>query len=373
MSRSPDNTPSPSVKRPVAAKIYTWLDERYHLESFLRFLRSKKVPTTGGSIWYYCGGVALFLFLVQVLTGLLMMMYYVPTTEQAFESLHYVMAKVRFGWFVRSMHAWSAHLMILLVIVHFFSVFFMRAYRRPRELTWMTGCVLIAVCLAFGFSGYLLPWNELSFFATKVGTDIVGELPWIGPLFLKIMRGGEDVTGATLSRFFGLHVAILPAVTTVVLALHLLMIQRQGMSEPQSWRNLPPQRRRSLPFFPHFFLHDLLLWFIVFNVLAALAVFWPLHMGVKADPFASAPAGIKPEWYFLAGYQALKWLPAKIGPLNGEIVGVLAMGLLTMLVFFLPFIDRTHEDGPRRGWLDVVGFIFLVTLVAMTVLGYVLE
>ncbi len=353
--------------------MYGWANERYQLDGLIKFLKSKEVPMTRASIWYYAGGVALFLFVIQVITGILLLMYYVPTTDQAYDSVQYIMAKVHFGWLVRSMHAWSANLLILLAFTHMFSVFFMRAYRRPRELTWVTGCVLLGLCMAFGFSGYLLPWNELAFFATKVGTDIAGELPLVGPLFLEIMRGGEDVTGATLSRFFGLHVAILPGIMTVVLGLHLLMIQRQGMSKPKGWSSLPHSQRRAMPFFPQFALRDMLLWFVVLNALAAVAVFAPMHLGHEADPFAPAPAGIRPEWYFLAGYQALKWLPPTVGPINGELIGVIGMGIVGLLVLFVPFIDRTPEGGPRRRVLDIAGFIFLTGLILLTVLGHVLE
>jgi cytochrome b6 len=315
----------------------------------------------------------MFLFVVQVITGILLLMYYVPSSEQAYESVQFIMSKVYFGWLIRSVHAWSANFMILCVIVHLFSVFFLRAYRNPREMTWLSGFALLGLSMAFGFSGYLLPWNERAFFATKVGTDIAGGLPWVGRFFLAVLRGGEDVTGATLSRFFGLHVAILPGLTTVFISLHLIMIQRQGMSHPEEWLKQPPDRRRTMRFFPDFMMRDVLLWFVVLNALAALAVFFPTSLGAKADAFAPAPAGIKPEWYFLAMYQVLKWLPANIGPISGELVGVIAMGIVILAAFALPFLDRLREGEPRRRWLDIIGAGTVVGFLVLTVLGHVLQ
>jgi len=360
-----------AVGGPRGSRLYGWLNDRYNLDGLIAFLRKKEVPITSMSFTYYFGGIALMLFAVQVVSGILLLMYYVPSADAAYESVQYITSKVRFGWLVRSVHVWSANLMILSVFIHMFTVFFMRAYRKPRELTWVSGCCLLGLSMGFGFSGYLLPWNELAFFATKVGTDMVRSVPLVGDYLLQLLRGGEDVTGTTLGRFFGLHVAILPAITSSVIIAHLLAIQRQGMSQPTEWLDQPPEQRRSMPFFPHFFLRDLLLWLVIFNVVAAMSVFWPAALGLKADPFAPAPAGIKPEWYFLSTYQVLKWLPAEIGPITGELVGMLAMGAGALLALLLPFLDRTPEGGPRKLWLDIVGISVLLYLIIMTGIGHV--
>jgi cytochrome b6 len=257
--------------------------------------------------------------------------------------------------------------MILAAVIHMFSVFFERAYLKPRELTWVSGFVLLVVAMGFGFSGYLLPWNQLSYFATKVGTDLVGVLPWAGDFLLKLLRGSEDVTGATLSRFFGFHVAVLPAVFTVFLTVHLLFVQAQGMSQPHLKK---PPAKPPMPFFPNFVLRDLLLWLMVLNLLALLAVFFPWELGEKADPFASAPAGIKPEWYFLAAFQALRILPAKALGIEGELLGVLGIGLGVLLWAVLPWWDRPAVDGRRRAWLPALGVIVLLGFLLLTYLGW---
>src|SRR6185295_13290897 len=144
------------------------------------------------TMWYYFGGITLFLFVIQVVTGILLLLYYRPTTSEAFESVQFIMTRVKFGWLIRSVHSWSANLMILSAFVHMFSVVFLHAYRRPREMTWFSGIGLLALAMAFGFSGYLLPWNTISYFATKVGTDMAASVPLIGPHMARFLRGGED-------------------------------------------------------------------------------------------------------------------------------------------------------------------------------------
>src|SRR5919206_495359 len=209
-----------------------WLDQRPDLSDVPHFVEKKGVPNSAQKVWYYLGGMTLFLFGVQAITGILLLLYYRPSAAEAYESVQFIVTKVEFGWLIRNIHSWSANLLIAAAFAHFFSVFLLKSYRKPRELTWVSGILLLFLMLGFGFSGYLLPWNELSFFATKVGTGIAGAVPAVGPPLLRFLRGGDDVTGATLSRFYGLHVAILPALTTAVVAVHLLFVQRQGMSVP---------------------------------------------------------------------------------------------------------------------------------------------
>src|SRR3972149_9260236 len=177
--------------------IMRWIEERFDLEHARRFAAEKKVPHFRGSFWYYFGGVSLFLYIVQVTTGILLLMYYQPGEQTAFESVHFIVSKVKFGWLIRSIHSWGANLMVLAVFVHMFSVYFSTAFRKPRELTWVTGFFLLAMALALGFTGYLLPWNTLSFFATKVGTEIMASVPLVGEQLLELLRAGTDGRSAT--------------------------------------------------------------------------------------------------------------------------------------------------------------------------------
>jgi cytochrome b6 len=316
--------------------------------------------------------MTLFLFLTQVCTGILLLLYYQPTPDGAYESVQYIMTQVRFGWLIRSIHSWGANLMIGLACAHMFSVFFLKSYRKPRELTWLSGMLLLFLTLGFGFSGYLLPWNTLSFFATKVGTNIAGETPLIGKWILIFLRGGEDVTGATLTRFFGFHVAVLPGLATLLIALHLLLVQRLGMSVPpgleKQWL-AKPSNQREMRFFPNFLLRELMAWYIALGALGALAALKPWELGLKADPFASSPPGIRPEWYFMFMFQTLKYIPGKIGFLDGEVLGLAGFALAFLVWTFLPFIDRQRPGRVQR-LITGAGVFALCYVVILTALGY---
>ncbi len=353
-------------------KLHKWVDERVELKGLVEFMGKKYVPVHRGSVWYYFGGVSLFLFIIQVVTGILLLLYYKGSEQLAFESIQFIMSKVQFGWLIRSVHSWAANLFILSAFIHMFSVFFERAYRKPREITWLTGMFMLFLGFGFGFSGYLLPWNELAFFATKVGTDIAGVLPLIGEPIMIFLRGGEDVTGATLSRFFGFHVAVFPGIFTVLLAIHLVLVQRQGMSEPLDPENTSSIGKKSMPFFPNFLLRDLLLWLLVLNLLAILAVFFPWELGKKADLFAPAPAGIKPEWYFLFMFQTLKYLPAKVLFVDGEVLGIAVFGIAGLLWVLVPFLDKKSARGKHNRQLTYVGILVVIYIIVLTILGWLL-
>jgi len=298
------------------------------------------------------------------------MLYYRPSTDGAFESVEFLMTTVPFGWLIRSIHSWSANLMIFFAFVHLVTVYFMKAYRPPRELTWITGCVALFLALAFGFSGYLLPWNQLSVFATRVGTDIAGVLPGVGEFLLRFLRGGDRITGGTLSRFYGWHVAILPAVTTAVLGLHVLLVQVLGMSVPPR-EEREARRRRAMPFFPHFALRDLFGWTLALGVLAALAALFPWELGEKADPFAPAPAGIRPEWYFMFMFQTLKLVPGgEIAGVEYEVIPILGFGVAGLLLVLVPFLDRGVTARGRSPLFTAIGAAGIVYIVAMTAWGY---
>jgi len=351
-------------------KIYpliNWLDERLSIRALAAVAQKKEVPVHRHSIWYYFGGMTLFLFVVQVITGILLLLYYRPSSDTAFESVQFIITEVKFGWLIRSVHSWSANLMIATLFIHMFSVFFLRAYYPPREITWVSGAFLLFIVICFGFSGYLLPWNKLAFFATKVGTEIAGVVPVVGRPVLRFLRGGDDVTGATLTRFFGFHVAVLPATATVFLAVHVLLVQIHGMHVPQKYEH----NHRHMKFFPNFIMRDLVGWILAIGVLAALAALFPWELGEKADAFAPAPAGIKPEWYFLFMFQTLKWLPAKILGMDGEVLGIMAFNLIALLLFLVPFIDRDPSNRRRRMIFNVIGAVALLYIVVLTIVGYV--
>jgi len=361
-------------------RLFTWIDARLKIQDLVDYMSHKVVPLHGHSIFYYLGGLTMFLFLIQVATGILLLMYYRPGADSAYESVKFIISEVSFGWLIRSLHSWSANLMILVAFLHMFTVFFTQAYRPPRELTWFSGVALLGLALTFGFSGYLLPWNELSYFATRVGTGMMHAIPFVGQYLLAILRGGEEVTGATIGRFFGLHVAILPALFTAVLAIHLLFVQRQGMSEPVSWHVKAADKKKYMKFFPNFLYRDLLLWLVTLNVLALLAVVFPdgvgvVHwpLGAKADPFAPPPEVIRPEWYFMFAFQALKLLPARVLFLEGEQFGLVLMSLGGLIWLLIPFLDKRskrNESSPM--WMGF-GIVVVAFILVMTISGYLIK
>jgi len=351
-----------------AAKSIRWLEERVDLLAIKEFITHKTVPQHKHSLWYYMGGMTLFLFFVQVVTGILLLLYYRPSAEGAYESIQFIMTEVKFGWLIRSIHSWSANLMIFFAFMHLFSVYLLKSYRKPRELTWVSGVLLLFLALGFGFSGYLLPWNQLAFFATKVGTEIAGAVPFVGSFVLKYLRGGNEVTGATLTRFFGFHVAVLPMLMTALLTMHLLLVQKQGMSWPVSMQKNPNQK--VIPFFPNFLLRDLLGWLIALGILVYLASVFPWELGVKADPLSSAPTGIKPEWYFVFMFQTLKFLPAKILFFEGELLGILAFTAMGALLLLVPFLDKKAAQELRSPFFTTVGVVAIIYIVVMTLIGY---
>jgi quinol-cytochrome oxidoreductase complex cytochrome b subunit len=350
-------------------RLWQWLDTRVGLADIEKLARKKEIPVHRHSLWYYFGGMTLFLFTIQVATGILLLFYYRPSAEEAYESIQFLMTEVEFGWLIRSIHAWAANLMIFVLFVHLFSVLFLKAYRGPREMTWMSGIALTGLALGFGFTGYLLPWNELAYFATKVGTEIPGVLPVVGSFLRRLLRGGDEVTGATLTRFYGIHVAVLPALAMLLLGLHLYLVQKHGMSVPPGVEQRGAIRGR-MPFLPNFLLRDIVGWLAALAVLATLAAFWPAELGRKADPFAPAPVGIKPEWYFMFMFQTLKYLPGHILGIEGELVGVLAFGLGGLFLLLIPFLDWRAGRGEPGRLFTWIGIVLIVYMILLTYLGY---
>ncbi len=346
-----------------------WFEERFKLKGLVDFFNAKTVPVHRYTVWYYCGNVLMTFFFIQVITGFALLFYYRATPEAAYESVRSIILEVPFGWLIRSVHSWSANLMVAAAGVHLFSTFFLRSYRKPRELTWVTGALMFFAVLGFGFSGYLLPWNELSYFATKVGTGIAGQTPLIGEFLKAFLRGGEDVGAGTLTRFFAIHVVILPTLLVVMAAIHLFFVQVQGMSVPE-----PLEKKEgdleTIKFFPDFILRDAALVCIQIAFVVVLAVLFPWELGKKADAMLATPEGIRPEWFFLFMFKTLELIPAKIGLLAGEKLGIIFFIAAFSSILLIPFLDR--GSGGRSGnrvlrWGGILAlcYIFVMTLWAV--------
>lgn len=343
-----------------------WLRERLPIDETLAFLHKKTVPRHKHSFWYIFGGLSLFFFIIQIVTGVLLLFYYSPTPETAHESVQFLITKVPFGWVVRSIHAWSANLMIACVLLHFFSTFLMKSYRKPRELMWITGVVQLMIVLGFGFTGYLLPWDTTAYFATKVGTEIPGTIPYLGTFAVNILRGGEFVGAETLKRLFALHVVALPLVMLAFVGAHLLLVQRYGNSVPIGTK----VTKSGIPFYPNYVYRDSIAWTFGFMVLAALVLLVPRGLDVKADITGSAPPGIKPEWYFLSLYQTLKVFPAALAGISGDTIVNILVLCAGAFLFLVPFLDRKASREEPSKLFTVFGIIAALYLTVMTIWAY---
>ena len=352
--------------------IYSWLNERLGLEEIIDFAKKKTVPVHKQTFWYYWGGLSLFFFLVQAFTGVLLLVYYRPGPD-AYESVRQITYDINFGWLIRSAHSWAANLMIAAIFVHMFSVFFMKAYRNPSEFGWWSGMALLMVTMVFGFSGYLLPMNELAYFATKVGLEIPASLPVFGQKMAALVRGGAEVNEYTVQRFFALHVVVLPAVFLPLLGFHLWLVQRHGNAVPPGEEAKPASERKTMPFFPNFMAKDIAMWLIALNVLALLASMFPWDLGNQADPLKPAPDNIHPEWYFMSSFQVLKVFGQLFGgklAAFGEAAGIITFTLGLVIWLLMPLYDTSTPAGRRGRNATYFGLFAVVMLVVTTFWGY---
>jgi quinol-cytochrome oxidoreductase complex cytochrome b subunit len=212
----------------MAAKVVTWLDERLGLSSIYDLVFDRKIPKVNW--WFTLGSASLFLFVVQGITGMFLAVYYVPDPQKAYASIQFIMDGVAFGWLMRGIHHWGATLMVIFVFIHMLRTFFMGAYKFPREITWVTGVILLLATLGMGFTGYLLPWNQRAYWATTVGTEIAATVPVIGEFILRVLRGGTDLSAVTLARFFAVHIWFLPVIIIALIGVHMYLVIRLGIS-----------------------------------------------------------------------------------------------------------------------------------------------
>lgn len=341
-----------------------WLEIRIGLDDVTRtHLTECRVPGNA-NLLSTLGFVALIGYAIEVLSGIFLLIYYVPHPDYAFQSVQDIMNKVPYGWFFREIHVVGSNIMIMAVILHMLTVFFMGNYKKPRELTWLGGGLMLIVTLIFCLSGYLLPWSQLSYWATTVVTSMPTAFPVIGDFMAGLFRGGEQVTDITLGRFFALHVAILPPIFMSLMVVHYFLIRRTGLSSGKPDEGKGAEYRKEnhpdgYPYYPYFFEKQMFMVFlyiaVIFFVMSFLPnLFLPIAANTPADPFKT-PAEIRPEWYFLAPYQMLKLIPNKF---LGIIMQIMIVG------FFLlwPFFD-TEKEGPvwRTSVLRII-FIFLLLL-----------
>lgn len=309
--------------------------------------------------WWFClGGTVLYLFIIQLATGIALTFYYVPSPDQAYESVAFITQEVRFGWFIRSLHKWSANCMIVALLLHVLRVYFTGAYRRPRQLNWMIGFLLLGVTLTFGFTGYSLVYEQLSFWGATVACNLAEAVPIIGPTIGYFLRGGPEIGPATLTRFYVLHIGFLPTVAVILIGLHILMIRLHGVTELHFKGEKIPEEKRHFKFWPDHATSELLIGVLLMYLLTIMALIFPPSLGQPADPLVT-PEHIKPEWYFYFSFRLLKLTSLKVSVVFSMILGIIA--------FFWPFIEEwlssRWENADRIsvpvGILAVLGFLVL--------------
>lgn len=326
-----------------------WIDDRTGALTHRRQSRERTVP--GGGSWRYVSGPALLaVFLVQAFTGLLLMASYSPSSSTAWGSVYYISYEMWFGWFIRGIHHYAAQATIVMLAFHLVQVLWTAAYRRPREFNWWFGVGLLVLVIGFGHTGYQLPWDQKGYWSTKVVTNIVGGIPGIGPSVQKLLVGGTEYGNQTLTRFFALHVALLPALLAVFLVVHIALARRQGPTPPES----PDADRSSVPYWPNQSFRNVAFSAAVIGVIAAIVlVRGGAELDAPADP-SSADYPARPEWYFLSLYQMLKYFPG-----NREVIGTFVIpSTLLFILILLPLLDRVFPK--RAAHALACGFVFAV-------------
>lgn len=334
-----------------------WLDERIDLKSVRRALLDREVPDRL-TWWHTLGSATLAVFALQILTGAVLATFYAPSPDHAYDSMLYIERSVALGSLVRGMHRWAASFMVVLTMAHMVRVFSMGAYKYPREVNWLLGVFLFLVVMAFGFTGYLLPWDQKAYWATQVGTNMAGTAPLVGGFLLKVLRGGSQLGAATLTRFYALHVLWLPIMLGGIILLHLALVVRQGIAPRTAAleENAPRRtsdtayagyyrsayaatKRGGVRFWPDIIAKDIITATVVIGLIVLLAAAFGAELESPADPTDTSYVP-RPEWYFLPFFQLLKLFP-------GSMESTIAIGVplfLVIALLTLPFFDR----GSRR-------------------------
>jgi ubiquinol-cytochrome c reductase cytochrome b subunit len=341
-----------------------WLEDRTGIRSLLREVLDEPIP--GGPRWAYIfGSGLLYLFVSQVITGIFLALYYVPSSDHAHTTVSYISKVVTSGLFLRSVHAYGATAIIILLFLHISQTLLYGSYKGRRELLWLAGCVLLALMLGMAFTGYLLPWDEKAYFASAVGTNIISEVPLIGPALEQLLRGSQQMGTLTLSRFFVLHVFILPGLLVAFIATHLYFFRKSGPAGPikeDPYRPALPVEK----FYPRQLVMDMAASLLIILALALVAYFVPIHLGPEARP-SDTTFIPRPEWYYLPIFQWLKIVSGKWSLFGG----ILLPGILAFLFAAIPFFDRGRERRPWRRPIVVAGFaVFVLCYAGLGALSY---
>jgi ubiquinol-cytochrome c reductase cytochrome b subunit len=327
-------------------------DRRKRVDSLLRTALDEAIPG-GASLAYVFGSGLLFLFLSQVITGMFLVLYYVPTADHAHTTIAYITKEVTSGAFIRSIHAYGSSAIIIVLLLHVTQTFLYGSYKGGRKLLWLAGCVLFALMLGMSFTGYLLPWDQKAYFATTVGTNILTYIPFVGNSLKSLLRGGTEMGTLTLSRFFVLHVFLIPAFIFTFVAIHVFLFRKAGAAGPIQGEPEELQRSTEL-FYPKQVLFDIAFALLIIAGLALLAHYSPVELGPKANP-ADTQYVPRPEWYYIPVFQWLKYWEGGLA-----VVGILVIPALIALLFLgLPFLDRRPERRPWKRPVSVTIYAFI--------------
>ncbi len=341
----------------MLSTIYAWLDQRLRLQPLTRTLLDEPIP--GGASWVYVfGSATLFLFTLQALTGMFLAVYYVPSPDAAYDTVQFIQHDVSFGWFVRGLHHWGASAVMVAVGLHLLQVYLYGAYKPPREPMWIVGVGLLLLMMGFGFTGYLLPWDQNAYWATAVGTNMAASVPLVGDSVVRLLRGGTTLGALTLSRFFALHVLFFPALLVGGIALHLFILRRVGPAGP--W-NEERAGQHVETFYPRQVYMDAVVIFGVFLLVVLLAVTVEFPLADRANPADHTFTPV-PEWYFLFFYQFLKYMAGPLEPLATWVLPTLfVVGLLCW-----PFLDRNPARRPAsRPFALGAGALFVTAVLVL--------
>jgi ubiquinol-cytochrome c reductase cytochrome b subunit len=344
--------------------LFGWFDQRTGFDGLLRESLDEPIPG-GARFAYVFGSALLFIFISQVITGVFLALYYVPSADHAHTTVAYITKEVTSGSFLRSVHAYGSSAMVILLLLHVTQTFLYGSYKGRRELLWLSGCVLFALILCMAFTGYLLPWDQKAYFATTVGTNVAGEIPYIGAWIKSLMRGGVDMGSLTLSRFFVAHVLIVPAAIFGFVALHVFLFRKAGSAGPISEDAVNPTQPAET-FYPRQVIIDGIFALAIIAVLGLLAHFLPFDLGPKANP-ADTTYLPRPEWYYIPVFQWLKYWPGSL-----SFLGVVVLPSIVAFLFAsLPFLDRRMERRPWKRPVAVGTYVFvLLALFGLGALSY---
>jgi ubiquinol-cytochrome c reductase cytochrome b subunit len=347
----------------TGSRLMQWLDDRMGIRSILHHALDEPIP--GGARWAYIfGSGLLYLFISQVITGVFLALYYVPSADHAHTVVSYVVKEVTSGSFIRSIHAYGSSGIMILLVLHIGQTVLYGSYKGRRELLWLSGCVLLALMLGMAFTGYLLPWDQKAYFATAVGTNLMAEVPWVGSVLQRLLRGGNQMGTLTLSRFYVLHVMVLPAMILGFIVAHVFFFRKAGAAGPIEEDPVAP-KLPAAPFYPRQVLLDAVFSIAIIGVLALFAIYLPMSLGPAANP-ADTHFLPRPEWYYRPAFQLLKYVSGR-----ASLLGILLPGLLAVIFAAVPFIDRKLERRPWRRPLVVGSFlVFLIGYVGLGVASY---